>query len=80
MLRKATMKTKVNFTLKGFSYRTDGETVEALDGNTWNKTHSIPVILHARDIFAKTTARKERERFDSLTPNEKVAEFERYDQ
>ena len=69
------MKTKVNFTLKGFTYRTDGETVEALDGNTWNKTHSIPVILYARDIFAK-----ERERFDSLTPNEKVAEFERYNQ
>ena len=49
----------VYFTLNGFTYRTNGEDVEAAGGNRWNKTNSLPIILHARDIFAQTTARKE---------------------
>jgi len=42
----------VYFTLNGFTYRTNGEDVEAAGGNRWNKTNSLPIILHARDIFA----------------------------
>ena len=49
----------VYFTLNGFTYRTNGEDVEAAGGTRWNKTNSLPIILHARDIFAQTAARKE---------------------
>src|SRR5882672_328335 len=44
--------TYVYFTLNGRQYRTDGQIVEGKDGQTWNRTGSLPVVLAARKEWA----------------------------
>jgi hypothetical protein len=38
----------IYFELNGIQYRTDGVAVEGKDGSTWNRTHSLPVVLAAK--------------------------------
>lgn len=42
----------VYFTMNGRQYRTDGQIVEGKDGQTWNRTGSLPVVLAARKEWA----------------------------
>jgi hypothetical protein len=42
----------VYFSLNGREYRTDGQTVEGKDGQTWNRTGSLPVVLAGRKAWA----------------------------
>lgn len=46
----------VLFQLNGIEYRTDGKIVEAEDGQKWNKTGLLSVVLVARKIFAASGA------------------------
>ena len=41
----------IYFELNGIQYRTDGVVVEGKDGATWNRTHSLPVVLAAKRHF-----------------------------
>jgi hypothetical protein len=41
----------VYFELNGIRYRTNGLIVEGLDGSTWNRTGSLPVVIAARKAF-----------------------------
>ena len=41
----------IQFQFNGTTYRTDGKIVGAKDGNSWNKTGSLNVILEARKLF-----------------------------
>lgn len=54
----------VYFVVNDFHYRTDGKSTQGQDGDTWNTTYSIPIILEARKAFArdrKNKARRERD-------------------
>lgn len=44
--------TYVYFSMNGRDYRTDGKTVEGKDGQTWNRTGSLPVVIQARKEWA----------------------------
>ena len=46
----------VYFQVNGFDYRTDGQTVQGKDGNTWNTTYSLAIILVARKAFQSAVA------------------------
>jgi hypothetical protein len=46
----------VYFEMNGREYRTDGRIVEGKDGQTWNRTGSLPVVLKAREVW--NTARQ----------------------
>ncbi len=41
----------IEFSFNGFLYRTNGAMVQGKDGNTWNTTHSIPVVLAGREVW-----------------------------
>ncbi len=36
------------FEVNGFTYRTDGNSVQGKDGNSWNTTYSLPIIKVAK--------------------------------
>ena len=36
------------FEVNGFTYRTDGSSVQGKDGNSWNTTYSLPIIKAAK--------------------------------
>ena len=59
------METFIHFTLNGIQYRTNGKIVEGKDGETWNATGSLAVVLHARKVheasIRKNRARRERD-------------------
>jgi hypothetical protein len=39
------------FSFNGFVYRTNGVTVQGKDGSKWNTTHSLNVVLAAREVW-----------------------------
>jgi hypothetical protein len=41
----------VYFQVNGFEYRTDGKSVQGKDGNSWNTTYSLAIVLAAREAF-----------------------------
>lgn len=43
----------LGFLYKGFRYRTNGDVVEAKDGENWHATGSLPIVLHARKLWAQ---------------------------
>ncbi len=48
----------IQFQFNGTTYRTDGKIVEAKDGNSWNKTGSLNVILEARKLFKVVSVKR----------------------
>lgn len=41
----------VVFSFNSFLYRTNGAIVQGKDGSKWNTTHSLNVVLAAREVF-----------------------------
>ena len=41
----------VEFSFNGFLYRTNGAIVQGNDGYKWNTTHSLNVVLAAREVW-----------------------------
>ena len=41
----------VEFSFNGFLYRTNGAIVQGKDGYKWNTTHSLNVVLAAREVW-----------------------------
>ena len=41
----------VVFSMNGFLYRTNGAIVQRKDGSKWNTTHSLNVVIAARDVW-----------------------------